>query len=430
MRLLLSNSSNESATHSPLLSPPRGWPQSFRTDHRLSGFIGSASGLGGRRCRLVGRPPDRLVAQVVAAAIELKPHDSLANAAALEAKLGLARMRGYALYELEMHPGVFAAREHHWNRLEDVWLDLTPRPEAHESIVLVDTEDREQGEPSSRPATSSVYDAQRSVGSDPPVPHEAPSFPARVEASCAVRTASGERWQPSSTPQKASSLSILEAREQWEALVSDLTFRAEVSALRTEPLLHSYLQQLRDASDPKLELIRTNARSFAVLLDDLTSGPVLKAPNSGTRKLISSDSAASGNDGSGVLVVRPPDSIVQTSTKHAKERQAELYASMLGVWTVRKGVKHGRIRLQLRPAVAGSVSNDYTSASLSDSQFAEFCGGEFALEGQSWSSLYETGDVHSSFFADLEEDDESAAQMRCSGRYVLASPACLISRGA
>ena len=57
----------------------------------------------------------------------------------------------------------------------------------------------------------------------------------------------------------------------------------------------------------------------------------------------------------------------------------------------------------------------------------EFGGGEFQLEGQSWSSLYDQDDVPSTFFADLDADDESAAQV-CLGVWVADTRCCYIPR--
>jgi hypothetical protein len=465
--MLLSNSADTSGPipAAELCSPPRGWPERFSQDRALNSFIGVGR-LRGKRCRLTSPPPGRLFDEAAAAGGLPAAGDSRANAEALHAALGWPIIKGYAVFELAAQPGVFAALARQWNCVRGgVWVDLTPRPDAHASLVLVESEVEPEGNVDSASGIAYPLDAGGRASGAPQSPGGEGSVVTGTKSDGGtvagatgegVLTATGEHWRPFSSPQKAPSLSMLEQRERWQALASDTYFRYDVSTLRDQASLHSYLEALRNADDPKLQLIQTNAQAFAVLLDELTSGPVLPRPRGGARP--SSDSgggALSSDGGGGALAVRKAGTVVATSTKPEEERQAELHASMLGVWTMRKGVKHGRIRLQLRsrepagPAIshsggalaeggdanAGAEVVSSGAAGLSAVGAAEAgagvvavaadtggagegpnChGGEFSLEAQSWSSLYDETDVPTELFAELEEDDESAAQMRCRG---------------
>lgn len=398
-----------------LCSPPRGWPERFSQDRALNSFIG-AGRLRGKRCRLTAPPPGRLFDEAASAGVLPIPGDSRANAEALHAALGWPIIKGYAVFELAAQPGVFAALARQWNCVRGVWVDLTPRPDAHASLVLVESEIETEVGASSGPASGAECppEAGAPTSGAPAAPGGQGSLGASTDG---VLTATGERWRPSSSPKKAPSLSMLEQRERWQALASDHFFRADVSALRDQLSLHAYLEALRDTGDPTLQLIQTNAQAFAVLLDELASGPVLPRPRGGP-----------GVSGGGTLAVRRVGTVVAVSTKPEAVRQAELHASMLGVWSARKGVKHGRIRLQLRPKGPAGPAIGWGGGALVDGGAVEAVagetvegegpscyGGEFALEAQSWSSLYEEDDVPAELFAELEPDDESAAQLRCRG---------------
>ncbi|EOD36614.1 hypothetical protein EMIHUDRAFT_455008 [Emiliania huxleyi CCMP1516] len=308
-------------TADALCSPPRGWPGCFK-QRALSSFVG-AGVLRGRRCRLTARPPHKLTAEAAAAGVRLSADDSCANAAAVHAALGLPVVKGYAVFELRDRPGVFAAARRHWNAAaaSGAWVDLTPRAEELASMVLVESE--------------------------------------------LVAHGSGEpegRWRPEGAKRPLSSLSLLEVRRAWEELEGSADFRADVSLLRTDQQLRTYLLELHEEDSEKLRLIQLHAAA-------------------------------------------------------AEEREAELHCSMATVWRSSKGVKHGRIRLRLQPRAAtpSGEGGEGGEGGLRGEGLPKF-----ELEAQAWSTLYDEGDVDAAFFAPLDEDDalvddEGAAQLRCAG---------------
>ena len=217
-----------------LCSPPHGWPARFSKDRALNAFIGSGR-LRGRRCRLTALPPAHLLAEASAAGVTLHPQDSRANAESLHAAMSWGVVKGFAVFELTAQPGVFAALSRQWNDVSGVWVDLTPRLDAHASMVLVESDfDPESG---ASGETSAAGGAAQPEG----MPRVAVGPTERPLDGGGVLTASGERWRPSTGAKKSSSLSMLELSERWEALVEDDAFRADVSTLRDQRKLHDYL---------------------------------------------------------------------------------------------------------------------------------------------------------------------------------------------
>lgn len=123
-----------------LLSPPRGWPASFKDNPALRAFLNNIQG---KKARLTGPPPPAIADEAAAVELDLSvagvEHDSGATSAErVFAALGWAKVTGFAIYESKVHPDVFIAREQHWNcHPQNIWVDLTPRPAAHSQVLLV-----------------------------------------------------------------------------------------------------------------------------------------------------------------------------------------------------------------------------------------------------------------------------------------------------
>ena len=384
-------------TADALCSPPRGWPGCFK-QRALSSFVG-AGVLRGRRCRLTARPPHKLTAEAAAAGVRLSADDSCANAAAVHAALGLPVVKGYAVFELRDRPGVFAAARRHWNAAaaSGAWVDLTPRAEELASMVLVESE----------------LVAHGSGGADPPADTAAAPPPPAAAAAAATAAAAVEaassaepegRWRPEGAKRPLSSLSLLEVRRAWEELEGSADFRADVSLLRTDQQLRTYLLELHEEDSEKLRLIQLHAAAFASLHRELASGPPLRKPPPPPRPGEANARGGGGggeSGGGGVLVVSRPTPLAR-SLKSAEEREAELHCSMATVWRSSKGVKHGRIRLRLQPRAAtpSGEGGEGGEGGLRGEGLPKF-----ELEAQAWSTLYDEGDVDAAFFAPLDEDD-------------------------
>ena len=122
-----------------LLSPPRNWPDCF-SSAKLKSYV--MTELKGRRVRLSEAPEPEHVR--MAAGMKLSASDALGNAVRLRDKYGWDVLGGFTLYE-SLSPASGAAhgytsRPHYWNsNARGLWLDLTPRPDAHASKVLVES---------------------------------------------------------------------------------------------------------------------------------------------------------------------------------------------------------------------------------------------------------------------------------------------------
>ena len=117
-----------------LLSPPRGWPASFKSNKVLSGFLNKS--IKAKKARLTALPPAEILAE--AAAVTISKVDSEMNANRLAEALGWKVETGFAIFELEEVPNVFVAKKASWNvHPRNIWVDLTPRPERHAEVLLV-----------------------------------------------------------------------------------------------------------------------------------------------------------------------------------------------------------------------------------------------------------------------------------------------------
>ena len=122
---------------SQLASPPRGWPDVFKTES-LKSLL--SKGLKGRRCRLTSLPSEDAV--LAAAKVSLDPDRSILNAERLHAELGWEIVTGFALFELAAVAGKFVAVQRWWNvhPATSSWVDLTPRDKRHSQLLLVESQ--------------------------------------------------------------------------------------------------------------------------------------------------------------------------------------------------------------------------------------------------------------------------------------------------
>ena len=125
---------------SPVVSPPRNWPDSFKTSVPLKTFVNKT--IKAKKARLTSSspPPD-----IAAEAASLAPFDASAGSAATAARvasaLGWPALSGFAIYELEASPNEFVAKEWHWNQHpRNIWVDFMPRSAEHADILLVEAD--------------------------------------------------------------------------------------------------------------------------------------------------------------------------------------------------------------------------------------------------------------------------------------------------
>ena len=88
-----------------LLSPPRNWPASFK-NAAMQAFLGKT--IKGKRARLTALPSAAIKEE--AAAVHLLGDDCAISARLFDA-LGWKTLTGFAIYELDSHPGVFVAKK-------------------------------------------------------------------------------------------------------------------------------------------------------------------------------------------------------------------------------------------------------------------------------------------------------------------------------
>ena len=119
---------------SALLSPPRRWPTSFKDNVELQRFLKL---LKGKRVRATSLPPVEV--QSEAASVSYIAGDDATNAQRVFEALGWTVMHGFAIFESEVEPNIFVAKQHSWNlHPRNIWVDLTPRDAAHAEMVLVE----------------------------------------------------------------------------------------------------------------------------------------------------------------------------------------------------------------------------------------------------------------------------------------------------
>ena len=131
------NAEDDLSVPTNLISPPRGWPDCFKTQ-TMKTFI--ANELAGRRVRLSEAPdPEHLE---MAAGIGLAASDSRGNALKLRDRYGWEMLGGFMLLERADAPAgsadLYVGEPHYWNaNSRGLWIDLTPR--RYKDIVLVES---------------------------------------------------------------------------------------------------------------------------------------------------------------------------------------------------------------------------------------------------------------------------------------------------
>ena len=149
-------------TQGTLVSPPQGWPACFKENPKLKALMGKKS-LAGKRCRLTGTPSADDTGK--AAAVSLNHEDSFGNALAVQEALGWEVIKGFAVFSLAEAPTeAFVAHKRWWNAKESgVWVDLTPRPDGFDQVVLLESALSEKSK-------ETMTDA-RCANAMPPPPH-------------------------------------------------------------------------------------------------------------------------------------------------------------------------------------------------------------------------------------------------------------------
>jgi len=129
---------------------PRDWPAVYSSNSALKSLIGKRGRIPSKRAAVAGVPTAEQRAKV-AAGFAAHPLQSFANAErAAETLAGVKVVQGWAVFErLDRPPGAaFVAERYWWNALPDgTWVDLTPRPEAWENLLLAEAA---QGAPKRR----------------------------------------------------------------------------------------------------------------------------------------------------------------------------------------------------------------------------------------------------------------------------------------
>lgn len=119
-----------------LISPPRGWPETFNSNATLKTFLNKT--LQGRKARLVG-PATAEVALEATLSPPLESADCASVAARVYAELSWPVLEGVAVYELDEAPDTFVAHRHTWNlHPRNIWVDLAARPPKHPQLLLVE----------------------------------------------------------------------------------------------------------------------------------------------------------------------------------------------------------------------------------------------------------------------------------------------------
>ena len=220
-----------------LLSPPRNWPKSFQQTAELNTFIGRGR-LNGRRCRLVAEPAASV--RAMAAGVELVPDDSISNATRLHASLGWDVVKGFAVYELKTQANTFVAQQRWWNiNTQGAWVDLTPRPADHGSMVLVESA---LGAPLPPPAEKKRAEPVPGSGTEEGESEESEESEGESEGE-SESDEEPDQWRSQRYAQ-SSSLSMLQQLESWEALAHPrhtLHFQILISSSTCPPLSPAHI---------------------------------------------------------------------------------------------------------------------------------------------------------------------------------------------
>jgi type II protein arginine methyltransferase len=135
---------------------PREWPAAYKESAALKSLIGKKGRIAGKRVAVAGTPSSEERATI--RGLTLYPLQSFSNAerAAERTAGGLSVVRGWAVFECLDRPvgTAFVAERYWWNALPDgKWVDLTPRPDAWQQVLLAEAV---QGAPKSKSMLSAL----------------------------------------------------------------------------------------------------------------------------------------------------------------------------------------------------------------------------------------------------------------------------------
>ena len=121
---------------------PRDWPQVYTGSDALKSLIGKRGRIPAKRVAVAGPPtPEQLSKLPAVSDLHLVPLHSFGNAETLAKHAGLGVVKGWAVFErLDKAKGTaFVAERYWWNSFpEGTWIDLTPRPQSWQQLLLAE----------------------------------------------------------------------------------------------------------------------------------------------------------------------------------------------------------------------------------------------------------------------------------------------------
>lgn len=121
---------------------PRDWPQVYTGSDALKSMIGKRGRIPAKRVAVAGPPtPEQLSKLPPVSDLHLVPLHSFGNAETLAKHAGLGVVKGWAVFErLDKPTGTaFVAERYWWNSFpEGTWIDLTPRPQSWQQLLLAE----------------------------------------------------------------------------------------------------------------------------------------------------------------------------------------------------------------------------------------------------------------------------------------------------
>eukprot|EP00439_Symbiodinium_sp_Y106_P058168 s635_g8.t1 len=121
---------------------PRDWPQVYTGSDALKSLIGKRGRIPAKRVAVAGPPtPEQLSKLPAVSDLHLVPLHSFGNAETLAKHAGLGVVKGWAVFErLDKARGTaFVAERYWWNSFpEGTWIDLTPRPQSWQQLLLAE----------------------------------------------------------------------------------------------------------------------------------------------------------------------------------------------------------------------------------------------------------------------------------------------------
>lgn len=137
---LFTDAARMDAGYLSALGFPRNWPAAYTENTTLKALLGKRGKLAAKRVAVAGVPTREERAQLPE--LVLWPLQSFANAErTAERGAGVGVVRGWAIFERLDRPvgAAFVAERYWWNVLPGGrWVDLTPRPEAWDTLLLAE----------------------------------------------------------------------------------------------------------------------------------------------------------------------------------------------------------------------------------------------------------------------------------------------------